>query len=184
MPAEGGEYGFQNIDFPFYRQGGRVDDKCWAEAPLPDYPIDRIRTGQRELDGEAVWIVEINPSLLERLREIEARLPDLRPAASGPFRLYRDGDKLVYYRESCVAADTQARFYLHLFPADNNDLPVGRGEYGFDNLGFDFSEYGAHQGGKCLAEVPLPSYEIARIRTGQYIPGQGQLWAADFLGGG
>ena len=183
LPAEGGEYGFQNIDFSFYRQGGRVDDKCWAEVPLPDYPIDRIRTGQRELDGEAVWIVEINPSLLERLREIEARLPDLRPVASGPFRLYRDGDKLVYYRESCVAADTQARFYLHLFPADNNDLPVGRGEYGFDNLGFDFGEYGARWGGKCLAEVPLPGYEIARIRTGQYIPGQGQLWAADFLAG-
>ena len=183
LPAEGGEYGFQNIAFPFYRYGGRVDDQCWAEAPLPDYPIAHIRTGQREPDGEAVWIVEINPSLLARLREIEARLPGLRPVTTGFFRLYRDGDKLVYYRESCAAADTQARFFLHLFPADGNDLPQSRRQYGFDNLGFDFGEYGARWGGKCVAAVSLPGYEIARIRTGQYIPGQGQIWAADFLGG-
>ena len=183
LPAEGGEYGFQNIAFPFYRHGGRVDDQCWAEAPLPDYPIERIRTGQREPDGEAAWIVELNPSLLARLREIEARLPGLRPVAAGPFRLYRDGDQLVYYRESCVAGDTRARFFLHLFPADGEDLPVGRGEYGFDNLGFDFDEYGAHRGGTCVAAVSLSEYEIARIRTGQYLPGQGQIWAVDFMDG-
>ena len=183
LPAAGGGYGFQNIAFPFYRQGGRVDDQCWAEAPLPDYPIERIRTGQREPDGEAVWIVELNLPLLERLREIEARLPGLRPAAAGPFQLYRDGEQLVYYRESCDVADTQARFYLHLFPAESNDLPQSRRQYGFDNLGFNFSEHGAHRNGKCLAAVPLPGYEIARIRTGQYIPGQGQIWAADFWGG-
>ncbi len=183
LPAGRGEYGFDNRDFDFQRLGGRVDDQCWAEAALPDYPIALIRTGQTGPGGEALWQAEINPDAQARFGEMEAGIAGLDSAPGGFFELYLDGDRLVYYRESCAAADTQARFYLHLFPADNNDLPEARREYGFDNLGFNFSEHGAHRSGKCLAAVPLPDYQIARIRTGQYIPGQGQIWAADFLGG-
>ena len=50
----------------------------------------------------------------------------------------------------------------------------------FSNLGFDFPQYGAIQGDKCLAAVPLPDYPITRIRTGQYLPNGTQLWQADF----
>ena len=31
---------------------------------------------------------------------------------------------------------------------------------------------------KCLAAVPLPDYPIKEMRTGQHIPGQGDLWSA------
>ena len=35
-------------------------------------------------------------------------------------------------------------------------------------------------GGAGLAVVPLPDYEIARLRTGQWSRGRGDLWTADF----
>ena len=177
LPVHRREYGFDNRSFYFDWRGGFVDGKCLTQEPLPDYPITRITTGQwLEEEGRALWQAGINLDALSRLQGMEA-------VYDGFFELYRHGDKMVYYRESCAAADTQARFFLHLFPADNNDLPEGRLEHGFDNLGFNFSEYGAHRGGNCLAEVPLPNYQIARIRTGQYAAGEGQIWAADFLSG-
>ena len=40
-------------------------------------------------------------------------------------------------------------------------------------------------GGKCLVARPLPpdykiTYEITSIRTGQFIPGKGQIWVGTF----
>ena len=184
LPAGREEYGFDNRGFAFEQYGGRVDDKCWTVAPLPDYPITLIRTGQVGPDEQSLWQAEINPDAQAQFQEIEARLPGLQPITAGPFRLYREARQLYYSRESCTAADTHARFFLHLFPADSNDLPQSRRQYGFDNLGFNFSEYGAHQDGKCLAAVPFPNYDIARIRTGQYVPGEGEIWAVALPGGG
>ena len=176
LPVHRREYGFDNRSFYFDWRGGFVDGKCLTQEPLPDYPATRIHTGQWVEEERALWQASINLDALARLQGMDA-------VYDGFFELYRHGDKLVYYRDSCAAGDTGARFFLHIFPADQADLPEGSGEYGFDNLGFNFSEYGAHRGGKCLAEVELPGYEIARIRTGQYAVGEGQIWAADFLGG-
>ena len=184
MPLHRREYGFDNRSFYFKWRGGFVDGKCITQEPLPDYPVIRVHTGQwlRE-DGRVLWQAGINLDALARLQQMEAGLAGLDAVSDGFFDLYLDGGRLVYYRDSCAAGDTRARFFLHIFPADADDLAEGRGEYGFDNLGFDFSEYGVRRGGKCLAEVWLPGYEIGRIRTGQYAAGEGQIWAADFLGG-
>ena len=97
--------------------------------------------------------------------------------------MYLDGGRVVYYKDPCAAADTEARFFLHLYPADANNLLANRREHGFDNLDFSFSEYGAHRGGKCLAAVALPDYAVARIRTGQFVSGEGQIWRAEFAAG-
>lgn len=85
------------------------------------------------------------------------------------FDVYRHKDKLVYLKEPCTPDDTEEGFYLHFIPVDEDDLPANRKQYGFDNYDFVFSQYGMHFDGKCMASVPLPQYEIARIRTGQYI---------------
>ena len=183
LPSDRGEYGFDNRDFKFVWRGGFFDGKCITQVSLPDYPIDRIRTGQYLIGGATIWQTEINLSL-RQFQEIEAGLANSRPAASGDFDLYLDGDRVIYYKDACGAGDTEARFFLHVFPADAGDLPADRREYGFSNVGFDFGQYGVRRGGKCLAAVPLPGYEIARIRAGQYLPGQRQLWRAEFAAGG
>ena len=181
LPPYRREYGFNNRISGFAQRGGFFDGKCITQEPLPDYPLARIRTGQLGSDEETLWQAELNPSVLTRFQEIEAGLAGLRPAAAGGGgELYLDGGMLIYRRETCAAADVGARFYLHLFPADAADLPADRQAHGFVNRGFDFPEYGAIHGGKCLAAVPLPDYPLARIRAGQHSPGAGPLWQADF----
>ena len=76
----------------------------------------------------------------------------------------------------------EARFFLHLIPADMNDLPDHRQLYGFDNLDFDFDERRVlHEDGRCMATTVLPKYDIVRIRTGQFLPGEGRVvWQEEF----
>ena len=84
-----------------------------------------------------------------------------------------------YVKEDCGAADTEARFFLHVFPADAEDLPPHRRQHGYDNLDFSFGWRGAHFDGRCMTQEPLPDYSIVRLQTGQFVLGQGHLWRAE-----
>ena len=181
LPPYRREYGFDNWSFEFGWAGGFFDGKCITQAPLPDYPIARIGTGQRTSGGETRWRANINPAVFGRFQELEAGLAGLRPVVRGVFDLYLSGGMLVYLRENCAAADVDARFYLHLFPAEPNDLPADNRYLGFVNQGFSFAEYGAMRGRKCLAAAPLPDYDLARIRTGQFSESS-QLWRTELTG--
>ena len=102
-----------------------------------------------------------------------------KPAARANFDVYLKGGALHYVKEDCGPADAEARFFLHIFSADAKDLPLHRRKYWFDNRDFDFGWRGAHFDGKCMTQAPLPGYPIARIRTGQFVRGEGQLWKAE-----
>ena len=113
-----------------------------------------------------------------RFEELAAALDGRQLAAGGAFDVYAAGDRLVYVKEPCAPQDVRALFFLHVFPADG-DLASGSREQGFDNLDFDFWPRGVFWDGACLVAATLPDYEIARVRTGQFIRGQGQLWSAE-----
>ena len=49
------QYGFDNLDFDFWRNGAFVGDACIASIPLPDYPMTAIRTGQFIRGEGAIW---------------------------------------------------------------------------------------------------------------------------------
>lgn len=104
------------------------------------------------------------------------------PAARGDFNVHLAGGAAVYIRKGCEpAADASARFFLHVFPADADDLPQDRRQHGFANLDFDFDKRGAVlDGGVCAAIADLPDYEIARVKTGQFVSGEGQIWGVEF----
>lgn len=91
----------------------------------------------------------------------------------------RDG-VLTYIRESCGPADAQAKFFLHVIPVNESDLPYARRRYGFDNRDFVFDTHGSRFDGKCLTTAVLPDYPIARVRTGQFVRGEGRLWEGEF----
>ena len=63
-------------------------------------------------------------------------------------------------------------------PADADELPEERKEYGFDNLDFNLPERGGEMDGGCFAVVKLPEYQIASISTGQYTA-DGQVWSEE-----
>ena len=171
--------GQENREFPLLRYGFRPGGSCIAVVPLPDYPIAALRTGQA-----GRW--EVNrypPAAPGRLRETYAALPAGRPEARSFFDLYWQDNRLIYLRETCAAADTAAGFFLHIIPADVADLPPERQIAGFANRDFAFDRRGGHFAGKCLATISLPNYPVKAIRTGQYVAGQGELWAVELAVG-
>ena len=104
--------------------------------------------------------------------------------------VYRTGRTLIYRKEPCAPADTQAKFVLHVVPADPADLPADRQQYGSENLSFYFkwSELGKflgfRLGDQCIAIVQLPAYAIGRIHIGQWIPAENRtLWEAELTPG-
>ena len=166
-PTNHATFGFENRDFPFTRHGARIDGNCVAVVPLPDYPIARIETGQFTPERA-----------LAALRAVAGDEP--RARSRFDVWLAADGRALVYARDECAREDVEARFFLHAHPVDERDLLKRRAEHGFNNLDFDFPEYGVRTGnGGCIATVPLPAYPIAAIHTGQF-GGTGRLWTAEF----
>ena len=102
------------------------------------------------------------------------------PSAVSFYNLYLQDNALHYAKQPCAPADTEARFFLHIYPADAADLPAWRRQRGFDNLDFDFHEHGLLAADKCLIRRALPDYPIDRIHAGQYIPGAPPAWEAEF----
>ena len=187
LPEAWSEHGYDNVamdfdlnlDLLFDLESALPDDACAGSVPLPDYPISRIRTGQRAADESFLWNAQfwLNP---EPHRAAYFAAAGSEPAARAAFDVYvRDG-ALVYVKEQCGQADIQPRFFLHIAPERVDDLPEARREAGFDNKDFDFFWSGALFDGKCAARVPLPDYAVASIRTGQFIRGEGELWSAEF----
>ena len=103
------------------------------------------------------------------------------PAARSVFDIYLRENTLTYLKSPCSVADVQAEFFLHVIPEDLEDLPADRRQYGFGGANFRYGNTAALAfGGQCIAERTLPDYPIARIRTGQFTPDEGQIWKAEF----
>ena len=188
LPADRRELGFENRDFWITEPIAFFDGKCMhRQPPLPDYPIARIRTGQNAAaSGGGDWRVDIDMAkhgAAQALYESIVAGDYGQPVAQSDFDVYiRDG-VLSYLKENCAAGDTDARFFLHIIPDDPAELPADWREHGFENLDFLFADHGARAGDICVATRDMPSYPIERIRTGQFVSGEGQLWSAEFAAG-
>ena len=180
LPEEWRGRGYERFWFRFYQRGALLEEgACVALFPLPGYPIAAIRTAQYVESGDDLWeaAFSANP---EPYAAAYRAVAGSEPLARGAFDLHlADGD-LVYVKEPCEQADTDARFFLHIIPERGGDLPEGRRELGFDNLDFRFFLNGAWFDGKCAARVALPDYPIASVRTGQFVGGVGEVWSAEF----
>ena len=118
------------------------------------------------------------------------------PAIRSDFDVYYEDDRLLYTGSECGDEDLEPPFFLHVFPVNEDDLPAALRRHGFDNLDFRFEairlpldsyfkDVPALSGVGCAVLVELPGYEVARIRTGQFVRGGPQLWVGEFeIGGG
>ncbi len=180
LPEQWRGRGHERYWFAFHEHGALLDEgACVALFPLPDYPIAGIRTAQYVEGGDDLWeaAFSANP---ERYAAAYRVVAGSEPAARSVFDVHiADGD-LVYVKEPCEQADTEARFFLHIVPKRVSDLPEARRELGWDNLDFRFFLNGARFDGRCAARVALPDYPIASVRTGQYVSGAGEVWSAEF----
>ena len=166
------QYGYDNLDFVFEAHGRRAGGRCAAVRVLPEYGIASISTGQYVPGRGAEWSGWVSPAIDELMAGVEGA----RPIVSGVFDVYLDGNRLVYAKGECGEEDVDAGFFLHVYPADEADLPGPRRPHGFDNLDFGFGTHGFRAGGRCAAARVLPDYEIVSIHTGQYVPGRDPEW--------
>ena len=158
------------------------DGKCVNRQLMPDYPIARIATAQI-VDGKAIWSVDIDLAAYATARALYESIAagDYgQPAAQSDFDVYLRDNGLTYLKENCSVGDADARFFLHIFPADPADLPADDRELGFANMDFQFADHGAYAGDKCVVERELPGYAIERIRTGQFVSGEDRVWGVEF----
>ena len=184
LPDDHEESGFDNLGFELIQKGGEHDGGCFAAVELPEYEIDYIRTGQvvKVADSEDVqtWRADYNfalPEIIDAMQDIRQSGRD--PDVSSTFDVYINDGRLLYAKSPCNNEDDQKPFFLHVFPADDADLPAGREESGFDNLGFELMQKGGVHDGRCFAAVELPNYEISSIKTGQFSDGV-QTWSAHY----
>lgn len=170
--------GFANLSFNLYEFGAPLGGKCVAAVPLPDREIAGIRTGQ---PGAGAWEAAFPfaaPAVYEAAYESAvAREPDTR----GVFDVYMDDAEraLIYVKEPCAASDAADRFFAHIAPERVSDLPNDRRGLGFESRDFDFPLRGTLLDGKCVAKIPLPPYPIERVRTGQWIRGEDEIWSVE-----
>ena len=102
------------------------------------------------------------------------------PVAIGArFNVHIDRNALTYIKSSCSEADTAEKFFLHIRPQSEDDLPRHRRRYGFDNLDFKFNRRGFEIAEKCVARIRLPEYPIAHITTGQFVLRKGVIWVGE-----
>ncbi len=99
------------------------------------------------------------------------------------FDVYLDGTLLIYVKEDCKPVDTRARFFLHVTPVDDGDLPQNRRQYGFERR--DFSRGGLKiDARRCVVWGWLPAYPIRQIRIGQFVKDAQDnyvhLWEGEF----
>lgn len=135
-----------------------------------------LETVTERADGAVFRVGDGGANDWRRLVEMVA---GAEPVASAFYDLHLIGGTLVYVRAPCERADMGRRAFLHVFPADANDLPAARREHGFDNLDFTLSRTGAYFDGTCIARAELPRYGIDRIHTGQF-NNTGESWRAEF----
>ena len=91
------------------------------------------------------------------------------------WRVHLVGDRLLYTTgEACGTKGrfrNEPRFFLEVL--DDRGRSRGRRDFGFQDRSFEVA-------GRCIAELPITRCDTAaRIRTGQFIPGEGPLWSAE-----
>ena len=177
--------GLDSLTFHFSHYGVLFGGKCLIRRPLPEYPIRALNAGQYVSGESAIWEARVtlpmNDAALSAYRDAYRTARDGgmgEPIIRSEFDVYLDGDTLIYVKERCEDEDTRGRFFLSAFPKDAGDVPPDMRLSGLEHesLNFDFAMRGARFDGVCMAWRGLPSYPIRAIETGQWIPGNEQLW--------
>ena len=126
---------------------------------------------------------ELAASVREEWLAMYDDLASKTPSAAAEYNLYLQGDTLYYAKRPCAAADTEARFFLHLYPENAADLHERLRLRGLANLDFEFQDYGLRVDDRCVIRRALPEYAIERIHAGQFVYPDGDVvWEVELAG--
>ena len=190
----------RSVDWKFYLSGYatvRFSNRHLADFVVSEQRIEGART--LTPSNRLVFLYD-RASHDDALRRHEKHVADGTPVLESPdhdvYFIERDtGNELLYFRDHCPNDQIYDRFhaqhilmggarvFVHVWPADANDLPVARRQFGFDAL-MDFQPrlLGWRKDGKCYAVCRLPD-GIAKVRTGSVMgrgTSPGVVWERNF----
>ena len=153
---------------------------------LPYTPYAPVLYTQAAYGNQLVAVAALNLARVDAataapyraaLRTLKARAPVVRAR----FDIYRDAHAVSWVQEPCRPEDTELWFFLHVAPADPQDLPLNRRRQGFEVLNFSFPERGVRIDDACLVSVPLPAYPLRALQVGQrqHLGATRPLWQVD-----
>ena len=178
LSAQQARLGFVNLDDGPFSPLRRMGDECVFSVPLPDYPLATAKTGRYTVAGEG------RDALYTPLWQVAFAVPLARSVwdvyAGAGRRASLATRTLNYVKEPCGQADTDARFYLHVYPLRSSNGPTGITDRGYANMDFAWGEVGVKTDGACRISVPLPDFPIAFVYTGQFREGvvsSKRLWS-------
>jgi hypothetical protein len=93
---------------------------------------------------------------------------------SAKFDIHLENNMIILYKKECGLKDIKAKFFLHVFPENIEDLPEEKRIYKIDNLDFKPSSNSIFNGSYFI-EKDLPKYPIQAIHVGQFDQ-TGRLW--------
>lgn len=161
----------------------------WYQPPRPNAPADyRITELEEKFLPDARRVLEDSDGIIYRVNSRDRLAYEIqkagKPIIRSVFNVYFAKSSLIYVKDSCTQKDESLRLFLHVVPIDVSDLPDSRKRFEFDNLDFSPNVYDGNVGGRCLAQVFLPEYPIAKISTGRSIPdptgGWSRVWEGSF----
>ena len=190
------------IDWRYYFTGYAV--VAFANRRLADFVVSGRRIeGVRTLtpDNRFVFLYDraSHDAALSRYERHAEQAAPVLDAADYDLYLVEGArwNELLFFRDQCPNHQVNdhlhaqhvlmggGRVFAHVWPADVNDLPVARRQFGFDAL-VDFERRlpGWRNEGKCYAVCRLPDYGITKVRTGSVAgdwTSQGVAWEGGFL---
>ena len=178
---------FEIVDKALYHLGPKASNWLIFHSALTSAVWQALE--QREAPVSVAPVISNGETQLYRLSRPTAEMNKLLALRSGEAAflsrraVFWDANAVNYVMEPCSVADAKDPFFLHIVPVEATALSEFRQPYGFDNLDFHFSEYGSIVDDKCLAAAPLPDYDIAEIKIGQFSLADGEtLWQTTLAG--
>ena len=193
-PGRGIQWQYYFTGYPFVR----FSDRRLADFVVGEQRIAGVRT--LTPDNQFMFLYD-RASHDAALRRYERHAKQAAPVLDFPdYDIYlaegARGNELLYFRDQCpnhqVADHLHAqrilmgggRVFVHVWPADANDLSAARRPFGFDAL-VDFQQRlpGWRKDGRCYAVCGLPDYRIAKIRAGSLAADRtiaGVAWEGSF----
>lgn len=159
--------------------------RFWGSGPLlPDAYAPILR--ERKVYGSALFALTqfaVDERFADDYRA-DYKETAAQPTARSEFDVRLADGALFLAKAPCNLDDARRLWFLHIRPVNEDDLPPARREWGFDNLDFFFAAHGVTLDGKCIARVPLPSYDIDVVEIGQFVRGEGPIWEEKLRVGG
>ena len=156
--------------FPYYLSGriGIYAHETASPARTHDFVITGMRAGglaSLTPQNRMIFLYERN----DYHRYISESIERAEPLIRAAFDVYIVDNALIYVNDACQEHDLSEKFFLAVYPSVKKDLPGYRRQHGFHNLDFRFEEQAVWLGERCIAVASLPDYDVARIKTGQFI---------------